>query len=134
VKRTFRGALRRAKLPRDIRFHDLRHTFGTRLAALNIDAATIIKLMRHRSLDMVMRYVHPAERSKRRAVELLSKVPTKVPTIEDVTAQGLKANVAGQKSQLTLFRPDNKRIEKSPRSDSNQRPPHYECEDSKGRK
>ena len=74
-----------------------------------------------------MRYVHPAERSKRRAVELLSKLRTKVPTIEEVTPQELEANVAGQKPQLPLFKADNKPIEISPRSDSNQRPPHYEC-------
>ena len=57
-------------------------------------------VMRHRSLYMVMRYVHPAKRSKRRAVELLSKVPT----IEEVTPQELKANVAEKKPQPPLFK------------------------------
>lgn len=72
VKTAFRTALRKADLPSEIRFHDLRHTFATRLARLGVDAATLMALLRHSSLKMVMRYVHPAEKTKRQAVELLS--------------------------------------------------------------
>jgi len=127
VKKAFQGALKRANLPREIRFHDLRHTFGTRLAALNVDAATIMKLMRHRSLDMVMRYVHPAEQSKRNAVELLLALPTKVPTVYDVVHREPRVALGTDSAQVVAFEPDNKREKISPRSGSNQRHPHYEC-------
>jgi len=42
----------------DLHFHDLRHTYGSRLYQMGIDLYTIKKLMGHRSLKMTERYVH----------------------------------------------------------------------------
>jgi integrase len=56
----------------ELRFHDLRHTCGTRLAELGHDVATISKVLGHSSVNMSMRYVHPKE-SVKRAMEDLEK-------------------------------------------------------------
>lgn len=66
----FREALRRAGLE-DFRFHDLRHTFGTRLAQKGADIFHIAKLMGHRNISTTMRYLHHSESSLANVVNLL---------------------------------------------------------------
>jgi integrase len=41
-----------------LRFHDLRHTFASCLAMAGMDLRTIQELMRHKSIQMTMRYAH----------------------------------------------------------------------------
>jgi integrase len=67
----FRAALRLAKLE-DFRFHDLRHTFGTRLAQKGADIFHISKLMGHRNISTTMRYLHHSEGSLANVVNMLS--------------------------------------------------------------
>ena len=55
----------------DITFHDLRHTFATRLADAGIDPFTIAEILGHSDLKMTKRYTHSLEINKRRAVEAL---------------------------------------------------------------
>lgn len=55
----------------DVRFHDLRHTFGTKLAHANIDLVTIKELMGHESLETTERYLHTNNKRKREAVAVL---------------------------------------------------------------
>lgn len=43
---------------RPLRFHDLRHTFGSQLAARGIDLVTIKEAMGHTSLSTTSRYLH----------------------------------------------------------------------------
>ena len=71
VKTAFRASLRRAEIPR-IRFHDLRHTFATRLNARGVDLLTIKELLGHSNIAMTMRYAHPSQDNMRKAVELLT--------------------------------------------------------------
>lgn len=66
----FRAALRRAGIE-DLRFHDLRHTFGTRLAQKGADIFHIAKLMGHRNISTTMRYLHHSESSLANVVNLL---------------------------------------------------------------
>ncbi len=56
-----------AGLP-DVRLHDLRHTFGTRLAHARIDLVTIKELMGHESLETTARYLHTNDERKLEAV------------------------------------------------------------------
>jgi integrase len=72
-------------------FHSLRHTFGTRLAKAGRPMEEIARLMGHSSTQMTMRYVHPAEKDLRAAVEMLSERP-KVLAFED---NGQRAGRAG---------------------------------------
>ena len=70
-KTAFRAAVRRSGIPH-IRFHDLRHTFATRLLCRKVDLVTVQKLLGHSSIEMTMRYSHPGASERRKAVEMLS--------------------------------------------------------------
>jgi integrase len=53
----------------DLRFHALRHTFGTRAADAGVPLPAIRDVMGHRSTTMTERYAHATDGGKRRAVE-----------------------------------------------------------------
>ncbi len=55
------------------RFHDLRHTFATRLVQAGVDLYKVQKLMRHKSPIMTQRYAHHYPESLRDGVETLDK-------------------------------------------------------------
>lgn len=53
------------------RFHDSRHTFGTRLGTNGHDLKTIMEIMGHERAQTAMRYQHPAPDHKLKAVRSL---------------------------------------------------------------
>jgi integrase len=57
-----------------LRFHDLRHTFATRLVQAGVDLYTVQKLGRWKTLSMVMRYAHHHSESLRAGTEVLDRV------------------------------------------------------------
>ena len=65
VRRTFDRVKRLAGITRRFRFHDLRHTFGSRLASRNVAVQVISKVMGHTSIAMTMRYARPSEEALR---------------------------------------------------------------------
>jgi integrase len=71
LKHGFRSACDEAGI-QDFRFHDLRHTTGTRLADAGTDAFAIAEVLGHRDLQTTKRYTHATELRKRRAVEALA--------------------------------------------------------------
>jgi integrase len=60
VGRRYATALKRAGL-RQLRFHDLRHTFGTRMIA-NADIRRVQEWMGHADIQTTMKYLHYAPR------------------------------------------------------------------------
>jgi len=70
VDRAFRIALRKAKIE-DFRFHDLRHTFATRLVQFGKDLYKVQRLLGHKTPAMTQRYAHHYPESLRDAVEVL---------------------------------------------------------------
>jgi integrase len=58
------------------RFHDLRHTFGSRLGMAGVDLKTIMEIMGHKSHRVAMRYQHPAPDHKLKAVRILDEIPS----------------------------------------------------------
>jgi integrase len=62
------------------RFHDCRHTFGSRLGMAGTDLKTIMEIMGHKTHVMAMRYQHPAPSHKLAAVKTLDQPPTKSTT------------------------------------------------------
>ena len=68
IKRAFHTACRLAEI-NNLRWHDLRHTFGTRLGDAGCSESTIAQLMGHASVEMAYRYTHATEGGKRAAVE-----------------------------------------------------------------
>ena len=67
----FNTAVRRAKIV-DFTFHDLRHTFASRLVMGGIDLTTVKELMGHKDITMTLRYSHLSDEHKQRAVAILS--------------------------------------------------------------
>ncbi len=72
IKRSFYSGCRRAGIT-GLRFHDLRHTFASRLVRNGVDIGTVRKLLGHSTLLVTQRYVHTDEESMRMAVGSLAK-------------------------------------------------------------
>ena len=72
LERAFSKCVKKAGIE-DLHFHDLRHSFGTRLSQKGMDVLTIKALMGHKTLMMTSRYVHHNVDSLRHAVEGLNQ-------------------------------------------------------------
>jgi integrase len=70
VKTAFNNALRRSGI-RYCRFHDLRHTFATKLVLSGVSLPVVKELLGHASIETTMRYAHPTPESKKQAVNML---------------------------------------------------------------
>jgi integrase len=84
AKKTVPSALRAAQIE-NFRFHDLRHTFASRLAMEGVDPMTIRELMGHKSMAMTLRYSHLSPGHRRTAIE---RLVTRSTTAEFVPAAG----------------------------------------------
>jgi len=70
AQREFKKALERAGLPH-FRVHDMRHTFGTTLAANGVGVRDIMAMMGHSDIKTTMIYLHASPDRMARAVENL---------------------------------------------------------------
>jgi len=70
LRRAFGIARRKANIE-DFRFHDLRHTFATRLVQAGVDLYKVQKLMGHKTPIMTQRYAHHYSESLRDGVDIL---------------------------------------------------------------
>jgi integrase/predicted DNA-binding transcriptional regulator AlpA len=71
IKTAFAAACRRAKIE-GLRFHDLRHTFASRLIASGVDLITVKDLLGHSSVRITEKYSHSNLEQKKKAVEVLN--------------------------------------------------------------
>jgi integrase len=74
LRSAWEGARRRAGLD-DLRFHDLRHSFATRLVESGVDPVRVQKLLGHSTLLMTQRYLHTTDDGLRNAVAQLDLHP-----------------------------------------------------------
>ncbi len=70
LSRVFSETAKKAGI-KDFKFHDLRHTFATRLAQAGIEIYKISKLLGHKDISMTQRYAHHCPESLRDGVEIL---------------------------------------------------------------
>lgn len=73
LRRSFRVALSKAKIE-DFHFHDLRHTFATRLVQAGVDLYKVQRLLGHKSPIMTQRYAHHYPESLRDGVNILDRL------------------------------------------------------------
>jgi len=74
-RRWFDAAMKRAGL-RNFHWHDLRHTFASRLVMAGHDIRTVQDLMGHKTIGMTVRYSHLSAPHKRDAVKSLEAAKT----------------------------------------------------------
>ena len=70
IKTGFNKALQRAKID-NFRFHDLRHTVGTRLVSKGADLQTVKELLAHSDIKTTQRYLHPVKENIKKAIDIL---------------------------------------------------------------
>ncbi len=70
LMRSYYIALEKAEI-QDFRFHDLRHTFATRLVQRGVDIYKVQRLLGHKTPAMTQRYAHHSPESLRDGVEVL---------------------------------------------------------------
>jgi integrase len=83
LKKQFRKTVDKAGI-KEIRFHDLRHTFASHLVMNGVDLKTVQELLGHSSLTMTMRYSHLAPDHRMRAIKILDtayQTDTKTDTV-----------------------------------------------------
>ena len=92
----FKQAVRKAGVE-DFTFHDLRHTFASRLVMAGVDLPTVQALMGHKDISMTLRYTHLSSDHKQRAICVLEYFAEKSPQFshrgeegDSDTAQGFE--------------------------------------------
>jgi len=70
VKKSWDGVLKLAKVE-NFRWHDLRHTFASKLVMAGVALNTVRELLGHSDIAMTLRYAHLAPDTKAAAVELI---------------------------------------------------------------
>jgi len=71
IKKVWTKALKKSGIAH-CRFHDLRHSFASRLVMAGVDLVTVAELMGHKDITMTKRYSHPTPEHKIHAVESLN--------------------------------------------------------------
>ncbi|MCC2643967.1 MAG: putative Integrase [Nitrospira sp.] len=72
LRRRFVSSLKAAQIT-DFHFHDLRHTFATRLVQAGVDLYKVQRLLGHKSPSMTQRYAHHYPESLRDGVDVLDR-------------------------------------------------------------
>ena len=85
-QRVFKPACERAAV-RNLRFHDLRHTFASRLAMTGAQQKVIQTLLGHKTSAMTDRYTHLSSQSLRAAVDRMGTATATATDVEQVSAE-----------------------------------------------
>ena len=89
----FPDAVTEAKIV-DFHWHDLRHTFASRLVMAGVDIRTVQELLGHESITMTMRHAHLSPQHRATALEKLCQpTATKTATSEKAGSQTVAAMI-----------------------------------------
>ncbi len=88
INRVFAPALKKAKIE-DFHWHDLRHTFASRLTMAGVDLRTVQQLMGHKTITMTLRYSHLSPAHTLEAVNKLCPEPKRASTRTDTEETSL---------------------------------------------
>lgn len=77
IQRAWRAAQKKAGIENHLRWHDLRHTFGCRMAEAGVDIHTLATAMDHSQLSTTRRYSKHSVESLRRAVNKIDNYSQK---------------------------------------------------------
>ena len=86
LARAFYIAMEKANVS-NFRFHDLRHTFATRLTQAGIDLYKVAKLLGHKDIRVTQRYAHHFPESLRDGVEILDRISERKAQNSTILAQ-----------------------------------------------
>ncbi len=75
LKRQFEKAVAKAGLD-GVTFHILRHTCASHMVMAGVDLATVKEILRHKSIEMTLRYSHLSPAHKKSAVDALESALT----------------------------------------------------------
>ena len=89
----FNQVLGYAKI-QNFRWHDLRHTFASRLVMAGVPLRAVQVLMGHKRIETTLRYSHLGEAHLREAVERLTATPTSTTTSTDGNAGSVRVVAA----------------------------------------
>jgi len=99
LQTSFNGACRRAGIE-GLRFHDLRHTFASRLVERGIDLIRVKELLGHSSVKMTERYTHSNREERKKAVELLCRESANKPKILENLLHSCDTDEGAKKSAI----------------------------------
>jgi integrase len=107
---------------RDVRVHDGRHTSATLLIEYGVDVRVVMAILGHSDLRVTMRYAHASNPLLRDAAARMGRGLWGAPGFEPTATDGATEKPLGRS-----FREGTAWSEKSPLSELNRRPTHYEC-------
>jgi integrase len=101
-RKWFRRGLKKAKID-NFRWHDLRHTFASRLVMAGVEMASVQKYLGHRSILTTQRYAHLSPDHQRENIERLVATCTKTSTDAPTSRKKLlKAEAPGRAKRAAI--------------------------------